>query len=57
MSRSADEGVKIYFELYERGVQLIFLKEHYIDTAIYAENMQDKIELQGTDEKMRYSRA
>lgn len=57
MSRSADEGVKIYFELYERGVQLIFLKEHYIDTPIYAENMQDKIELQGTDEKMRYSRA
>ena len=50
MSRSADEGVEIYFELYERGVQLIFLKEHYIDTAVYAENMQDKIELQGTDE-------
>ncbi len=50
MSRSADEGVEIYFELYEKGVQLVFLKEHYIDTAIYAENMQDKIELQGTDE-------
>ena len=50
MSRNADEGVEIYFELYEKGVQLIFLKEHYIDTAVYAENMRDKIELQGTDE-------
>ena len=50
MSRNADEGVHIYFELYERGIKLIFLKEHYIDTAVYAENMRDKIELQGTDE-------
>lgn len=50
MSRNADEGVETYFSLYEKGIQLIFLKEHYIDTAIYAENMKDKIELQGTDE-------
>lgn len=50
MSRSADEGVATYFELYEKGVHLIFLKEHYIDTDVYAENMKDKIELQGTDE-------
>lgn len=50
MSRNADEGVETYFELYENGVKLIFLKEHYIDTNIYAENMRDKIELQGTDE-------
>ena len=26
MSRNADEGVAIYFELYENNVQLIFLK-------------------------------
>ncbi len=50
MSRSADEGVQTYFELYEKGIQLVFLKEHYIDTAVYAENMKDTIELQGTDE-------
>lgn len=50
MSRNADEGVKTYFELFEKGVNLIFLKEHYIDTAIYEKNMRDKIELQGTDE-------
>ncbi len=50
MSRSADEGIETYFELYEKGIELIFLKEHYIDTEVYAENMRDKIELQGTDE-------
>lgn len=50
MSRSADEGVEIYFKLYNRGVQLIFLKERYIDTTVYSENLKDKIELQGTDE-------
>ncbi len=52
MSRSADEGVQIYFELYEKGIQLTFLKEHYIDTAVYVENLKDKIELQGTDEDL-----
>ncbi len=50
MSRSADEGVEMYFDLYEKGIQLVFLKEHYIDTEVYSENIRDRIELQGTDE-------
>lgn len=50
MSRNADEGVKVYFDLLERGVELVFLKEHYIDTEIYKNNSKDKIELIGTDE-------
>ncbi|MCR5740160.1 MAG: recombinase family protein, partial [Lachnospiraceae bacterium] len=50
MSRNADEGIETYFELFENGIQLVFLKEHYIDTTVYADNMRDKIELQGTDE-------
>lgn len=50
MSRDADEGVKAYFELLDKGISLIFLKEHYIDTDVYVENIKDKIELQGTDE-------
>ena len=44
MARNAAEGVQIYFELYEKGIQLIFLKEHYIDTSVYANNLRDKIE-------------
>ena len=50
MSRSADEGIEMYFKLYEKGIHLVFLKEPYIDTLVYAENLRDKIELQGTDE-------
>lgn len=50
MSRSSEEGIETYFNLYERGIQLIFLKEHYIDTTVYEENLKDKIELHGTDE-------
>lgn len=50
MSRNADEGVDTYFTLYEKGVHLVFLKEKYINTDTYQENLKDKIELQGTDE-------
>ena len=50
MSRNAEDGVKTYFELYKKGIELVFLKEHYIDTSVYAVNIKDKIELQGTDE-------
>ena len=50
MSRNADEGIKLYFELFDRGISLVFLKEGYINTDVYAENLADKIELTGTDE-------
>lgn len=50
MSRNSDEGVQLYFDLFDKGVNLVFLKEHYIDTDIYKESLKDKIELQGTDE-------
>lgn len=50
MSRNADDGIKTYFELFEKGVNLVFLKEHYIDTEIYNSSIQDRIELTGTDE-------
>lgn len=35
MSRTADEGFKIYMELYNKDVALIFLKERHIDTQAY----------------------
>ena len=50
MSRNADEGIKTYFELFDRGVNLVFLKEAYINTDTYADSLKDKIELTGTDE-------
>lgn len=50
MSRNAEEGTKVYFELFERGVELVFLKEAYINTSVYSESLKDKVELQGTIE-------
>lgn len=50
MSRNAQEGIDLYFELFDKGINLIFLKERYIDTDTYRESIIDKIELQGTDE-------
>ena len=35
MSRDSDEGFQVYEELYQRGVNLIFLKERHIDTETY----------------------
>ena len=50
MSRSAEDGIKTYFELFNKGVKLVFLKEAYINTETYAESLRDKIDLTGTDE-------
>lgn len=50
MSRNSDDGIKVYFYLLEKGINLVFLKEPYINTEIYKNNAQDKIELMGTDE-------
>lgn len=50
MARNADEGISLYFKLFDQGIHLRFLKEKYINTEIYSDNLQDKVELTGTDE-------
>ena len=47
MSRNADEGVATYFDLYDKGINLIFIKEHHIDTATYKESISKGIEYTG----------
>lgn len=37
MSRNADEGFSVYQELYKRGVNLVFIKEPYINTSVYSD--------------------
>lgn len=49
MSRNAEEGVKLYFELFEKGINLIFLKEGYIDTEVYRSAIQQSISKTGND--------
>ena len=45
MSRNAEEGFKVYQDLYERGVDLIFLKERHIDTASYREALKGSLKV------------
>lgn len=49
MSRSADDGVQTYFQLMDRGVSLVFLKEPYINTATYMEASQQSIQSTGNE--------
>lgn len=43
MSRNADEGIKEYFELYNQGINLVFLKESYINTDVYRKAKEQQI--------------
>ena len=47
MSRNAEDGVKVYMELYNKGVELVFLKEHHIDTKTYKTALQNQVQLTG----------
>ena len=45
MSRNADEGIKLYMELYDKGIELVFLKEPQCNTATYSETLKNRIDL------------
>lgn len=49
MSRNADDGIMLYMDLYNRGVNLVFLKEHHIDTDTYKSAIDNKIQMTGDD--------
>lgn len=42
MSRDADEGITEYMKLFDKGVNLVFLKEKYINTATYKEDLESR---------------
>lgn len=48
MSRNAEEGIEQYERWYEAGVNLVFLKESYMNTEVYRQTMgQSDIPMQG----------
>ena len=47
MSRNAEDGVQVYMDLYNQGVELVFLKEHHIDTQTYKAALQNQVQLTG----------
>lgn len=48
MSRNADEGFKLYEELYNKGIELVFIKEPHINTETYKNAITGGIALTGT---------
>ena len=49
MSRNADEGFQTYLQLFNKGVELVFLKERHIDTATYRKALNANIPTTGTN--------
>lgn len=49
MSRNAEEGFNAYEELYNRGVDLIFLKEPQINTSTYKTALNSSVPMTGTN--------
>lgn len=49
MSRNADEGFALYEELYNKGIELVFLKEPHINTVTYKQALQNNVALTGTN--------
>lgn len=49
MSRNADEGFALYEELYNKDIELVFLKEPHINTKTYKKAMDNNIAMTGTN--------
>lgn len=43
MSRNSKEGFNLYMELFEKGIDLVFLKEPHINTSVYQESLNNQI--------------
>lgn len=49
MSRNAKDGFKLYQDLFNKGITLVFLKEPHINTDTYKKALQSNVELTGTN--------
>ena len=49
MSRDAKEGFAQYTELFERGIELVFLKEPHINTSVYKKALETELEATGNE--------
>lgn len=49
MSRNAEEGFKLYEELFNKGIELVFIKEQHINTSTYKKALNNNIEMTNTN--------
>lgn len=47
MSRNAPEGFGCYQDLYNAGIELVFLKEPHINTTVYKQALENNVKLTG----------
>lgn len=48
LSRSAEDGMNLYEELFLDSIELIFIKEQHLSTAVYKEAIKNTVSLTGT---------
>lgn len=49
MSRNSEEGYTLYEDLFNRGIELVFLKEQHINTATYKKALTNNIQMTNTN--------
>lgn len=49
MSRNAEEGFRLYQELFDAGINLMFIKEPHLNTSVFREALEDKVQMTGSD--------
>lgn len=49
MSRNAQDGFALYQDLYKKDINLVFLKEHHIDTDTYKSALANRLSMTGDD--------
>lgn len=49
MSRTAQEGFETYIELFNAGVNIVFIKQPHLNTDIFREALESKIQMTSTD--------
>lgn len=49
MSRDAEDGFALYQDLYNKRINLVFLKEHHIDTDTYKSALTNQLAMTGDD--------
>ena len=49
MSRNAEEGMGLYEDLFNRGVNIVFLKESFVNTDVYRKTLEQSIQSTGTE--------
>lgn len=46
MSRNCEEGCRLYADLFNNGVDIVFLKEPHINTSVYREALNEQIKIE-----------